>query len=268
MLFLLTGDIQCGKTRWLEKLCREIEAKGTCVAGILAPGVWEESHDTPEKFFKLGIDNILLPSKKKIRFANRPNQKLVDKDRLQAFVISETIQKTKLIDITNLDSHQSVKPEICREVSCKNAEKYRVGWDILDDAVSQVNNHFFDLIALNENAEETVQAKEISVPNLVKTCPKNEKAQNNTNEKMQIEKNSLLVVDELGRLELAFNCGLTNTVKLLESGPSSTFPNAIAVVRKTLLDLATIKFSGAWDEIKVIEPNNSSRELVLNSIYS
>lgn len=40
MLFLLTGDVQIGKTRWLEDLCASLQAAGTCVAGVMAPGQW------------------------------------------------------------------------------------------------------------------------------------------------------------------------------------------------------------------------------------
>ena len=40
MLFLLTGDVQIGKTRWLESLCASLQAAGTCVAGVVAPGQW------------------------------------------------------------------------------------------------------------------------------------------------------------------------------------------------------------------------------------
>ena len=89
MLFLLTGDIQCGKTRWLENLCREAESRGTSVAGVLAPGVWEELKDAPEKFYKLGINNVLLPSKARARFANRPNQGLMKKGHAKAPAMNE-----------------------------------------------------------------------------------------------------------------------------------------------------------------------------------
>ena len=37
MLFLLTGDVQIGKTRWLERLASELYAEGCEVAGVVAP---------------------------------------------------------------------------------------------------------------------------------------------------------------------------------------------------------------------------------------
>ena len=49
MLFLLTGDVQIGKTRWLERLAAELAGDGVPVAGVLAPGVWRvrEPHEVP-----------------------------------------------------------------------------------------------------------------------------------------------------------------------------------------------------------------------------
>uniref|UniRef100_UPI003A987F0E hypothetical protein n=1 Tax=Senegalimassilia anaerobia TaxID=1473216 RepID=UPI003A987F0E len=81
MLFLLTGDVQIGKTRWLESLCASLQAAGTCVAGVVAPGQWvprpegqpggKHGFDGAGRFKKLGIDNVLLPQSKRIEFARR-----------------------------------------------------------------------------------------------------------------------------------------------------------------------------------------------------
>ena len=79
MLFILTGDIQTGKTRWLETLVDSLESGSTPVLGVLAPGVWR-SGDEPDAvrehvdangFEKLGIDNVLLPQHERIPFARR-----------------------------------------------------------------------------------------------------------------------------------------------------------------------------------------------------
>ena len=76
MLFLLTGDVQIGKTRWLERLAAELAGDGVPVAGVLAPGVWRvrEPHEVPGerglagegRFEKLGIDNVLLPGGERV----------------------------------------------------------------------------------------------------------------------------------------------------------------------------------------------------------
>ena len=70
MLFLLTGDVQIGKTRWLEGLVGQIEEAGVPVAGVLAPGVWREQGSGG--FEKLGIDNLLLPERHESHLAVRP----------------------------------------------------------------------------------------------------------------------------------------------------------------------------------------------------
>lgn len=40
MLYMLTGEIQTGKTRWLARRVDEARAAGIDVHGVLAPGVW------------------------------------------------------------------------------------------------------------------------------------------------------------------------------------------------------------------------------------
>ena len=74
MLFLLTGEVQIGKTRWLESLVAELGAFGVPCAGVLAPGQWVPStgpHADANGFEKLGIDNVLLPGGERVPFARR-----------------------------------------------------------------------------------------------------------------------------------------------------------------------------------------------------
>ena len=74
MLFLLTGEVQIGKTRWLESLVTELANCGVSCVGVLAPGQWvpsEGEHADANGFEKLGIDNVLLPSGERIPFARR-----------------------------------------------------------------------------------------------------------------------------------------------------------------------------------------------------
>lgn len=69
MLFVLTGDIQIGKTRWLEALASDLAAKGALCSGVIAPGDWRRNPDGSLE--KLGIDNLLLPEGRRIPFARR-----------------------------------------------------------------------------------------------------------------------------------------------------------------------------------------------------
>lgn len=210
MLFLLTGDVQIGKTRWLESLCASLQAAGTCVAGVVAPGQWaprpegqpggKHGFDGAERFEKLGIDNVLLPQSKRIEFARRRD--LAAKGK--AFTEGTQAKAAKL------------------------------GWAISDTAIAQVNAHFATLA--KQAANET-----------------------------RLAPRAVLVVDELGRLELLHGCGLTNALAILDAGPTPQFPHAIAVVRETLLDEARRRFEPRWGKATVIGPDDAARNLVLET---
>ena len=126
MLFLLTGDVQIGKTRWLEKLCGDLAAAGVCVAGVIAPGQWvpraegqpDGGHgfDGEGRFEKLGIDNVLLPQGERIVFARRRD--LAEGD--QPFAQGE------------------------------QAKAAQLAWAISDEAIAQVNDHFAMLAKMGQ----------------------------------------------------------------------------------------------------------------------
>lgn len=195
MLFILTGDIQIGKTRWLESTCQKLAADGIPCAGVVAPGVWVPSeHGDANGFEKLGIDNLLLPQGECITFARR-------RDLAQA-------------EGTFDPNSQSAQMQL--------------GWEISDEAISQVNAHF-DRIAARSR---------------------------------QNERQSLLVVDELGRLELMRNQGLTSALALLDEGPSSAFPHALIVVRDVLVDLARERFAPAWGDPTLVGPTQVAEETI------
>lgn len=210
MLFLLTGDVQIGKTRWLENLCASLQAAGTCVAGVVAPGQWaprpegqpggKHGFDGTGRFEKLGIDNVLLPQGTRIEFARRRD--LAAKSK--AFTEGTQAKAAKL------------------------------GWAISDTAIAQVNAHFAALA--KQAANET-----------------------------RLAPHAVLVVDELGRLELLRGCGLTNALAILDAGPTPQFPHAIAVVRETLLDEARRRFEPRWGKATAIGPDDAARKLVLET---
>lgn len=194
MLFILTGDIQIGKTRWLESMCQKLAADGIPCAGVVAPGVWVPSEHDDNGFEKLGIDNLLLPQGERITFARR-------RDLAQA-------------EGTFDPNSQSAQMQL--------------GWEISDEAISQVNAHF-DRIGSRSH---------------------------------QNERQSLLVVDELGRLELMRNQGLTSALALLDEGPSAAFPHALIVVRDVLVDLARERFAPVWGDPALISPTQDAEEAI------
>lgn len=196
MLFILTGNIMTGKTRWLQALVEELEARGFTSWGVLAPGLWTEVRENDSlRFEKRGIDNVLLPEKKVIPFA------------------------------ISCDFEQ---PEWASEQS----DSLGMKWRIRDESIEEVNIHF-DSIA--ESVSKTP------------TDPKN----------------NLLIVDEMGRLELLCNQGLTSALNLLKQGPSPLYKHAIVVVRDALADEAQKRFGPAWGHVNLIGPNEAAREQVL-----
>lgn len=216
MLFLLTGEVQIGKTRWLESLVAELGAFGVPCAGVLAPGQWVPStgpHADANGFEKLGIDNVLLPQGKRIEFARRRD--LAAKSK--AFTEGTQAKAAKL------------------------------GWAISDTAIAQVNAHFATLAK-----QAGITPADSGMPAL----PANE---------TRLAPHAMLVVDELGRLELLHSCGLTNALAILDAGPTPQFPHAIAVVRETLLDEARRRFEPRWDKATVIGPDDAARNLVLET---
>lgn len=119
MLFVLTGNVQTGKTRWLETLVSDLLRAGVQPCGVLAPGVWIDRRDDlasyphadANGFEKLGIDNVLLPEGERIAFARR----------------------------TDLAENEGTYDPNSQ------SGKAKLGWHISDDALERVNGHFASL---------------------------------------------------------------------------------------------------------------------------
>ena len=200
MLFILTGDIQIGKTCWLQALVGDLEASGRACAGVLAPGDWlplGPGEDGRPRFEKLGISNELLPGHERVRFARR-------RDLAQA--------------------------EGSYDEASQSAQA-KLGWAIDDAAIERVNAHFAQL------AEEGAQPAA-----------------------------GLLVVDELGQLELKRGAGLTEAVRLLDAGPTGRFPVAVVVVRDWLAPLARERFAPAWGEPALVAPYDTARVAIFSAL--
>ena len=114
MLFILTGNVQIGKTRWLGRTLEMLENRGVTPYGVIAPGIWiEHMRDSDVTYEKLGINNELLPQHEIIPFARRA-------------------------DLAAEDA--SGKP-------CTQAQRAQLAWAIEDDAIDRVNAHFDKLAA-------------------------------------------------------------------------------------------------------------------------
>ena len=203
MLFILTGDVQTGKSRWLERALAELAGDGVEARGVVAPGVWrrrepgEPAEGRPlgsgqGAFEKLGIDNVLLPQGERLSFARR----------------RDLAQREGAFD----PASQSAVAQLA--------------WEIPGEAIDRVNAHF-DALARRIAAGEG--------------------------------RPGLLVVDELGRLELERGCGLTSAVELLDRGPTAVCPHAVVVVRAWLRERAEARFAAAWGGCEPLAPDDAAR---------
>lgn len=275
MLFLLTGDVQTGKTRWLSRVVEDLAARGVPSAGVLAPGVWRErgEGETPDgpggsagsgRFEKLGIDNVLLPGGERVPFARR--------------------RDLALANGTYDASSQS--------------SAAKLAWDISDAAIARVNAHFDGLLRVNAGTNVSRETFEwrggpdaatpfsASREDVSRETSSEPEGSDGYAEKGGLAggaegkwafggfgsadggsdgscRPSLLVVDELGQLELLRGGGLTSAMALLDAGATSRFPHAVVIVREWLLDRAKERFACAWGEARAIAPDNAAREAIL-----
>lgn len=253
MLFLLTGEVQIGKTRWLESLVAELGDRGVSCAGVLAPGQWvpsEGERADANGFEKLGIDNVLLPDGERIPFARRG-------DLARA-------------DGTFNEESQAAKAELA--------------WHIDDAAIARVNAHFDELAVHADTTMAASGEPRFGQSAFVPTC-RSERSEASAprraacgagpspcqpgwiSEGMESQDPSptpgLLIVDELGRLEIWRDGGLTSAMALLAQGPTPAFPHALVVVRDYLLDDAEALLAEAWPDRCRIAPDEASREAIL-----
>lgn len=209
MLYLLTGDVQTGKTRWLQKLIEELEANSVTPYGVIAPGRWiEHQSETTVSFEKTGIDNELLPQHELVPFARRASD--VDDDEAQ--------------------------------LACSQARKAQLGWAIDDNALERVNKHLAWVAHITADGS---------------------KAQQNGAE----QHDALLVIDELGRLEILHSTGLIDGLALVERGATPTLPHALVIVREQLLEHAKTRFADApWGGIQAILPTREAHDLLITQL--
>ena len=67
----------------------------------------------------------------------------------------------------------------------------------------------------------------------------------------------LLVIDEVGPLELRRGAGLTAALELLSGGPKPAWPHALVVVRSALAEDARTRFAQSWRSVELLSPDES-----------
>jgi hypothetical protein len=264
-LFLLTGNIQIGKSRWLEGVVADLVQRGTLCAGVLAPGVWRKrtaaelraieqgsvdfelpqfSLGTRGPFEKLGINNVLLPQGTVVPFATR-----CDMATHEFTVPNVSLAPTSTVENSPADvvgaaggAGVGVVPTggaVSAGAAGAAGAPMKFGWTFDGRAIERVNRHFDELAA------EWARSARLR----------------------HFDKPRLLVVDELGRLELLCGAGLVSAVKFLQS-PALFEPDACAlcVVRESLLPAAHEMFAPYWDKILEIGPDDSGKNALLSAL--
>ena len=168
----------------------------------------------------------MLPQNERIAFARRPD--LVEQD------------------CEGSDADNGSKNALMR---CSQSTQAKLSWAIDDFAIDQVNAHFCTLCA---------QAKDCTLPEDIKHA---------TGITVQAPTHpGLLVIDELGPLELLKNGGLTSAMDVLSQGPSPLCAHALIVVRESLCDTAAQRFGDCWGGAAAIYPTEESCEQVLSCL--
>ncbi len=201
MLFVLTGEVRIGKSRWLEALISQLHHQGVLAYGVLSPGIWiasESEHADANGFEKQGIQSVLLPGGERFRFAVRRDL------------------------IEGVDDGAGEEPLSWRGL----------GWRIDDTALDRVNAHF----------------REWGDRSLSRGHP------------------GLLVVDELGRLELQHEDGLIEALNVLQAGCRPCWPHSLVVVRRSLADQAVERFGEPWGGAQLLAPDEESARIVLEAL--
>ncbi len=239
MLFFLTGEIQTGKTRWLSGLVEELEAAGVRVAGVLAPGVWRERG--AEEIAAAARDAHAAGGGEGSNASGRARRSACGGGRFEKLGIDNLLlpQRERIAFARRADL--AIEEGTHRPGS--QSARAGLAWEIDDRAVARVNAHFARLAGKRADASAD--------PEEGATGPADAGADG-----------SLLVVDELGRLELLGGEGLVEAMRLLEAGPSRRFPHALVVVRAGLLEKAHAVFGGIWEGMADIAPDDEGREAV------
>lgn len=142
------------------------------------------------------------------------------------------------IDAILLPQHEKIPFAIKRDggegdASSRQSDSANLGWKIFDDSICDINKHFDDLMQAGINQDE------------------------------------LLVIDELGTLELVHEKGLTSALAVLDNpceALADSKTNAVAVVRPELIDVAKKRFAPVWGEPLVIDASDKGAYLGMESL--
>ncbi len=293
MLFVLTGEVQTGKTRWLLRLIDTLRDSGIKSEGVVAPGVWRD--DGEGGFEKLGIENRILPDGPTVEFARRA-VRANDADGQHAFwefsqdAIAQVNEHfDKLLDESVEDASDggtTVGAEVFAGAeSAERADANGASGAIADagavadvegarsngaaeyfEGAEGVNTAIYDMdreVALGDGARPDVFRNErTDVSRETFRSSGEADARSDEGNELVADARRLLVVDELGWMELERGEGLVNAMKLLDRGPTPRCPHALVVVRASLVSLARERFESVWETVCEIAPNDEGEAAV------
>ena len=254
MLFVLNGDIQTGKTRWLCDVCEEIASLGVVPFGVVAPGIWRR----PEELGRVTISGGMSCAEvETIDWTQAPSRP-ADKNGFEKLGIVNTLLPGREGVLFALRRDVAIAAGKLEEES--QSEKAKLGWHMSDGAISRVDGHF-------RRALETGVLSAASGPSAASGSDMPSTPSTPNTPSVPSAKEAFLVVDELGRLELMRGEGLVSAMRLLEQGPTKECPCALVVVRSALAYLAEERFGDIWGGVMSIRADESGRGVLLGTLH-
>lgn len=108
-----------------------------------------------------------------------------------------------------------------------------LGWEFNAEALARVNAHLAELATASDEAQP-----------------------------------GLLVIDEVGPLELRRGGGLTAAFELLDAGPTPAWPHALVVVRATLAKEVATRLQPVWGRCAPILPEESGCRMLREALVT
>lgn len=130
------------------------------------------------------------------------------------------------------------------------AEAGGMAWDFDEDALARVNAHLAGLRGDRPHGDGPAG-------DMLREGSPHEDAS-----PARSARPGLLVVDELGPLELRRGEGLTEALALLAEGPTPAWPHALVVVRAGLAKEAAALLGPAWGKVRELRPDEAGTELL------
>ena len=236
MLLVLTGDIQIGKTTWLLETVGRLEGAGVGVEGVVAPGVWREVGEGDPAY---AASSAPLPGGGREGGSDGPDRPRRRYEKLG-------IDNLLLPDRTTVPFARREDLARVEGTLDENSQAVRAGlvWCIDDAAIDAVNAHFGRL------------AEQVAAHRAGTGAPHGAAAPRS----VPGTHRRVLVVDELGRLELMRGEGLTGAMSLLARGPQGYYDHAVVVARDMFGLNARVEelYADAWGGSARIRPGEAT----------